>query len=194
MYDLALLPVFRRAIFVFRDFSNRFAEVDIGNAEKYFLAVMINHLKNNLALFLFFFRHNTQVTSAFDVRQGMDLFDLLRYPVAEMPKYEYACSNCGAELEIRQRISEDALTTCPKCNEESLERLISRSNFSLKGGGWYADGYAGNGDGRSGKARSESGDAASAGASDGASSSGPSGSESSEKKGESKAKSKKAVA
>jgi putative FmdB family regulatory protein len=58
-----------------------------------------------------------------------------------MPKYEYTCGQCGAELEIEQRISEDALTTCPKCNQESLERLISRSNFALKGGGWYADGY-----------------------------------------------------
>ena len=77
-----------------------------------------------------------------------------------MPKYEYACGQCGAELEIEQRISEDALTTCPKCNAESLERLISRSNFALKGGGWYADGY-GNGSGKSssgGSLGSESGD------------------------------------
>jgi len=75
----------------------------------------------------------------------MDLFDLLRYPVADMPKYEYVCSTCGIEIEVYQRISEDPLTTCPKCNDEALERLISRSNFSLKGGGWYADGYGNSG-------------------------------------------------
>ena len=38
-------------------------------------------------------------------------------------------------------MSEDALTTCPSCNAEELERLIANTSFSLKGGGWYADGY-----------------------------------------------------
>lgn len=58
-----------------------------------------------------------------------------------MPLYEYACANCGHELEARQRISEDPLKTCPKCGNEALERLVSMSSFSLKGSGWYADGY-----------------------------------------------------
>lgn len=58
-----------------------------------------------------------------------------------MPLYEYACSHCGAELEIRQRISEDPVRQCPECGTEALERLVSQSSFALKGGGWYADGY-----------------------------------------------------
>lgn len=61
-----------------------------------------------------------------------------------MPMYEYACGECGTHLEVRQRISEDPLTTCPRCETDTLERLVSMSSFALKGGGWYADGY-GNG-------------------------------------------------
>jgi len=38
-------------------------------------------------------------------------------------------------------MSDNPVKTCPKCGENALERLISRSSFALKGGGWYADGY-----------------------------------------------------
>lgn len=60
-----------------------------------------------------------------------------------MPTYEYECPKCG-HFEMQQSMSEDALKTCPKHPEEEVRRLISRNaNFSLKGGGWYADGYGG---------------------------------------------------
>ena len=62
-----------------------------------------------------------------------------------MPLYEYACGECGTHMEVRQRISEDPLTTCPRCETDALERLVSMTSFALKGGGWYADGY---GDGK----------------------------------------------
>lgn len=58
-----------------------------------------------------------------------------------MPTYEYKCDACGKELEIEQRITEPKLEVCPACNEHKLVRLISRGNFILKGGGWYADLY-----------------------------------------------------
>jgi putative FmdB family regulatory protein len=58
-----------------------------------------------------------------------------------MPMYEYACGECGTHMEVRQRISEDPLTTCPRCETDTLQRLVSMSSFALKGGGWYADGY-----------------------------------------------------
>ena len=60
-----------------------------------------------------------------------------------MPIYEYRCTDCGHEMEAMQRISADALTTCPQCGGEGLKRLISRTSFMLKGGGWYATDYAG---------------------------------------------------
>lgn len=62
-----------------------------------------------------------------------------------MPIYEYKCESCGKEQEISQKISDDALTTCPLCGKEALERLVSASSFALKGSGWYADGYGGAG-------------------------------------------------
>jgi putative FmdB family regulatory protein len=76
-----------------------------------------------------------------------------------MPRYEYACSACGAELELEQRISEDPIRRCPECEKDTLERLISTSNFALKGGGWYADGY-GSAASKSGKSGGEAAPAA----------------------------------
>ena len=59
-----------------------------------------------------------------------------------MPLYDYACSACGAETEIQHKMSDPAPTECPSCGNEGLERLVSPSAFTLKGGGWYADGYS----------------------------------------------------
>ena len=42
-----------------------------------------------------------------------------------MPTYQYRCNNCGNELEIVQKMSDDSLTICPKCEKESFERVIS---------------------------------------------------------------------
>jgi len=65
-----------------------------------------------------------------------------------MPFYEYACEKCESEFEVEQRITEDPLKSCPKCRSRRIKRLISRTSFSLKGGGWYADGYSSNGGGK----------------------------------------------
>ncbi len=57
-----------------------------------------------------------------------------------MPTYEYECTN-GHTFEVVQRITEDALKRCKVCRAKA-QRLISASNFILKGGGWYSDGYS----------------------------------------------------
>ena len=57
-----------------------------------------------------------------------------------MPTYEYQCSGCGREFEVRQRISEPALTRCEQCGG-SVKRLLSAAPFILKGGGWYVTDY-----------------------------------------------------
>ena len=31
---------------------------------------------------------------------------------------------------------------CPECGKPDLEKLISKTGFVLKGGGWYAQGYS----------------------------------------------------
>jgi len=59
-----------------------------------------------------------------------------------MPVYEYQCAACGHEFEREQRISEDPIKKCPKCGKQKAKRLISRTSFVLKGGGWYGDLYS----------------------------------------------------
>ena len=59
-----------------------------------------------------------------------------------MPTYEYVCTSCANAWEEVQKISEDALTECPKCHQSTAKRQISGGNFILKGGGWYADLYS----------------------------------------------------
>ena len=58
-----------------------------------------------------------------------------------MPVYEYECKACGRDFEYQQRMTDPDKTTCETCGG-SLERLISRTAFSLKGGGWYKDLYS----------------------------------------------------
>ena len=57
-----------------------------------------------------------------------------------MPTYEYECRKCRRVFEIRQRISEPALTVCDVCGGE-VRRLLSAAPFILKGEGWYVTDY-----------------------------------------------------
>jgi putative FmdB family regulatory protein len=57
-----------------------------------------------------------------------------------MPTYEYHCDACGRDFEVRQRISENALTTHDGCGG-AVRRLISAAPFILKGEGWYVTDY-----------------------------------------------------
>ncbi len=61
-----------------------------------------------------------------------------------MALYDYHCSVCNKTFEINHNIKESSRTKCPNCKKETLERLISKSNFILKGNGWYKDGYSNN--------------------------------------------------
>jgi putative FmdB family regulatory protein len=56
-----------------------------------------------------------------------------------MPLYEYECTACRKHTEKIQKFSDPEITVCPHCGGE-LKRVISAPAFSLKGGGWYADG------------------------------------------------------
>ncbi len=57
-----------------------------------------------------------------------------------MPIYEYKCSNCDREFEVVQKITDEPLQVCKYCSGK-LQRLISLTNFQLKGRGWYATDY-----------------------------------------------------
>jgi putative FmdB family regulatory protein len=77
-----------------------------------------------------------------------------------MPIYEYACEKCESEFEAEQRITDDPIKSCPRCKSRKIKRLISRTSFVLKGGGWYSDLYSSSGakDDKAGKAESGSAD------------------------------------
>ncbi|HET7609379.1 MAG TPA: FmdB family zinc ribbon protein [Gammaproteobacteria bacterium] len=54
-----------------------------------------------------------------------------------MPIYEYRCSACGHDLEALQKMTDAPLRKCPECGKSQLKRLVSASQFRLKGSGWY---------------------------------------------------------
>ena len=54
-----------------------------------------------------------------------------------MPTYVYRCNECDYTFEARQRMSEDPLELCPKCDEESLRRVINSVGIVFKGSGFY---------------------------------------------------------
>lgn len=54
-----------------------------------------------------------------------------------MPIYEYRCAACGHHLEALQKMAEAPLRKCPECGKSQLRRLVSASQFRLKGSGWY---------------------------------------------------------
>jgi putative FmdB family regulatory protein len=57
-----------------------------------------------------------------------------------VPTYEYQCTGCGREFEVRQRISEAPLSVCETCGG-AVKRLLSAAPFILKGEGWYVTDY-----------------------------------------------------
>ncbi|HST20256.1 MAG TPA: zinc ribbon domain-containing protein [Blastocatellia bacterium] len=58
-----------------------------------------------------------------------------------MPIYEYVCEKCGSHVEVMQKISDPPLKRCQKCRGK-LGKVVSRTSFQLKGGGWYASDYS----------------------------------------------------
>ncbi|MCP3161909.1 FmdB family zinc ribbon protein [Myxococcus qinghaiensis] len=60
-----------------------------------------------------------------------------------MPIYEYACQSCGKIIDVLQKFSDPAPAACTACGAEGpLTKMLSRSSFVLKGGGWYSDLYS----------------------------------------------------
>ena len=58
-----------------------------------------------------------------------------------MPLYEYRCQVCGFEQTVLQNIGEEGIKSCKNCQQLTMKRIISQSNFQLKGSGWFKDGY-----------------------------------------------------
>ncbi len=58
-----------------------------------------------------------------------------------MPIYAYECRKCGEREEYIQKMSDPPMKKCEHCGGR-LNKLMTAAAFHLKGGGWYADGYA----------------------------------------------------
>lgn len=55
-----------------------------------------------------------------------------------MPIYAYACSSCGLQQDMMQKMSDLPLVTCPECGEQTLVKQLTAAGFQLKGSGYYA--------------------------------------------------------
>lgn len=54
-----------------------------------------------------------------------------------MPTYQYVCDACGEFLEAFQSFSDEPLTVCPACNQESLRKNYGSVGVVFKGSGFY---------------------------------------------------------
>lgn len=59
-----------------------------------------------------------------------------------MPTYEYRCGACGHRFERLQKFSDDPIRTCPECDRDDAERLISAgAGLLFRGSGFYETDY-----------------------------------------------------
>jgi putative FmdB family regulatory protein len=59
-----------------------------------------------------------------------------------MPIYEYNCEKCGKMVDVLQKMNDPAPKKCEACGAKGkMTRVVSRTSFVLKGGGWYSDLY-----------------------------------------------------
>lgn len=66
-----------------------------------------------------------------------------------MPVYEYQCESCRSTSTLLVKSFDAAVPICQSCNKP-MKKLLSQTSFVLKGGGWAADGYSRNSEGRTG--------------------------------------------
>ncbi|HEY3308852.1 MAG TPA: zinc ribbon domain-containing protein [Desulfuromonadaceae bacterium] len=57
-----------------------------------------------------------------------------------MPVYEYLCQACDHQFELRQKFSDQPASECPECGG-AVQKMISSTAFTLKGSGWFSEGY-----------------------------------------------------
>jgi putative FmdB family regulatory protein len=53
-----------------------------------------------------------------------------------VPTYQYACTECGEQLEAVQSFSDPALTECPAC-QGRLRKVFNSVGIVFKGSGFY---------------------------------------------------------
>lgn len=59
-----------------------------------------------------------------------------------MPTYDYKCEECGYQFEKFHSITADPIKQCPKCEQQSVKKLISAgAGVIFKGSGFYQTDY-----------------------------------------------------
>jgi putative FmdB family regulatory protein len=53
-----------------------------------------------------------------------------------MPTYQYLCTECGHEFEVVQSFSDDAISTCEKC-QGAVRKVYNSVGIVFKGSGFY---------------------------------------------------------
>ena len=57
-----------------------------------------------------------------------------------MPIYGYRCANCGNQFEVYQKMSDEPIQTCPKCQGQ-VTKVLYPSGVVFKGSGYYSTDY-----------------------------------------------------
>ena len=57
-----------------------------------------------------------------------------------MPTYGYRCNNCGHQLEIIQKMTDQPLKQCPEC-QAGLAKLLFPVGIVFKGSGFHVNDY-----------------------------------------------------
>jgi len=58
-----------------------------------------------------------------------------------VPIYEYVCSSCQQQFEVRQKFSDPPVSSCARCGG-AVTKLISSPAIMFKGTGWYVTDYS----------------------------------------------------
>ena len=58
-----------------------------------------------------------------------------------MPIYEYVCQSCQHQFEVKQKFSDDPISSCVRCGK-AVTKIISAPAIMFKGSGWYVTEYS----------------------------------------------------
>jgi putative FmdB family regulatory protein len=55
----------------------------------------------------------------------------------QVPTYDYACQSCDHRFELVQSFSDESITICPVCDNETIKKVFGVPSISFKGSGFY---------------------------------------------------------
>lgn len=56
-----------------------------------------------------------------------------------MPLFDFVCPTCGEKKELL--VKQPAVEVCCETCHTPMQKQVAKSNFELKGSGWFRDGY-----------------------------------------------------